>query len=79
MASTAPKDEMTRVKVALVINLMATLVSFLVLLNIIDTHVTWRIVFCAIGFIGIASLTMMVYSRLIRLQKAEKQQVSRSK
>ena len=68
------KDEITRVRVAFVINLIATLVSFLVLLNLIDTHTTWRIVFGLVGFIGIASLTMMVYFRLTKLQKEQKQQ-----
>ena len=76
MPNSDQKDELTRVRVAFIINLMATLVSFLVLLNLINTHVTWRVVFASVGFLGIASLTMMVYSRLIKLQKAEKQQVS---
>ena len=76
MPNTDQKDELTRVRVAFIINLMASLVSFLVLLNLINTHVTWRVVCASIGFLGISSLTMTVYSRLIKLQKTQKQQVS---
>lgn len=78
MANADQKNELTRVKVALVINLMATLVSFLVLLNLINTHDTWRIVFGSIGFMGFASFAIIIYSRLAKLQKIEKQQISRS-
>jgi len=69
MANSDPKDEITRVKVALVINMMATLVAFLVLINIIQTGGIWRIVCAAIGFAGIASLSIAVYNRLAKLQK----------
>jgi len=76
MANTDQKNELTRVRVAFVINLMATLVTFLVLLNLIDTGVTWRIVFGSVGCVFFAWFTMIIYTRLIRIQKAEKQQVS---
>jgi hypothetical protein len=71
------KDEITRVRVAFVINLIATLVSFLVLLNLIDTHATWRIVCGVIGCIAFISFTTVIYSRLARLQKEYKQQEQR--
>lgn len=77
MTSTGQKDEITRVRVAFVINLIATLVSFLVLLNLIDTHATWRIIFGGIGCIGFISFTTVIYSRLSRLQKEHKQQQHR--
>jgi hypothetical protein len=76
MANTDQKNELTRVRVAFVINLMATLVTFLVLLNLIDTGVTWHIVLGSVGCVCFAWFTMIVYTRLTRLQKAEKQQIS---
>lgn len=76
MANTDQKNELTRARVAFVINLLATLVTFLVLLNLIGTGVTWRIIFGSVGCIGIASFTLIIYTRLVRLQKAEKQQIS---
>ena len=69
MANTDPKDEITRVKVAFVINMMATLVAFLVLINIIQTGAIWRIVCASAGFAGILSLSVAVYNRLAKLQK----------
>lgn len=74
MVNDTQKDEITRVRVAFFINLVATIVSFLVLLNLIDTHVTWRIIFGAIGFTGFISFTAVIYNRLAKLQKEQKQQ-----
>jgi hypothetical protein len=77
MPNTEQKDELTRVRVALVINLMATLVSFLVLMDLIGTHVMWRIVFGAVACTSFACFTMWIYSRFTRLQKEQKQQEQR--
>jgi len=70
MANSDPKDEITRVKVAFVINMMATLVAFLVLVNVVQTGAIWRIICAATGFACIASLSIAVYNRLSKLQKA---------
>jgi L-asparagine transporter-like permease len=74
MRNTDPKDELTRVRVALVINLMATLVSFLVVMNLMGTHATWRIILSSVGCVGFAFFSLVIYSRLTRLQKEQKQQ-----
>jgi hypothetical protein len=71
MANTDPKDELIRVKVAFIINLMAALVTFLVLLNVIQTGAIWRIAFTAVGFAGITSFCVVIYNRLSKLQKAD--------
>lgn len=76
MANINQKNELTRARVAFVINLMATVVTFLVLLNLINTGATWRIVLGSVGCVCFAWFTMTVYTRLVRLQKAEKQQIS---
>lgn len=75
MQNTDHKDELTRVKVAFVIITLATFVTFLVLLNLISTGVTWRIVFGSASCISSAWFATIIYTRLARLQKAQKQQV----
>jgi hypothetical protein len=75
MSNIVQKDELQRAKVALVINVMTTLVTFITLLNMVNTGVTWRIVCVALGFICFFCLTVFVSLRFVKLQKTYRQAV----
>jgi hypothetical protein len=73
MSNIVQKDELQRAKVALFINAMATLVTFLTWINIINTGATLPIICATIGFAGFIFFTIIVYLRFSKLQKTYRQ------
>jgi len=72
MESTANNNELKRVRMVFFINLAVSIIYLLIVFRSINTEVTWRIICSAIGFTGIFAVTVMVFLRLMQLQKAAK-------
>ncbi|SDT45431.1 hypothetical protein SAMN05216490_3541 [Mucilaginibacter mallensis] len=72
MEITNQKDELKRVKTALFLNLLPTGFGLYELIASMNSGTTWRIVCAAVGFGGMLLLSIFVFARLLKLQKAEK-------
>ena len=72
MEATSQKDELKRVRTALFFNLLVTSFGFYEFIVSMNSGTTWRIVCAAVGFSGMLLLSVFVFARLLKLQKAEK-------
>jgi len=70
METTDNKGELKRVRTALTLNLIATAFTLIALIISINSNTTWRIVCSAFGFTCFLTLTIAVYTRLMKLQKS---------
>jgi len=72
MGAISKKDELKRVRTALFLNLLPTAFFLYELIASMNSGITWRIVCAATGFCGMLLLSIFVFARLLKLQKAEK-------
>lgn len=72
MVATSQKEELKKVRTALFLNLLPTSFGLYEFIASMNSGTTWRIVCAAIGFSGMLLLSIFVFARLLKLQKAEK-------
>jgi len=72
MEATSLKDELRKVRTALFLNLLPTGFGLYELIASMNSGTTWRIICAAVGFGGMLLLSIFVFARLLKLQKAEK-------
>jgi len=72
MEAVTKKDELKRVRTALFLNLLPTAFGLYELIVSMNSGTTWRIICAGVGFCGMLLLSIFVFARLLKLQKAEK-------
>jgi|GEM_PF-1013227 hypothetical protein len=59
-------------RIAFWLNLLICAISLIVMISSFDSNEYWRIVASVVGFIGFLTLTLLVFRRMINLEKEQK-------
>lgn len=71
MSSLDKAEKLRRTRIAFWINLPICAISMILVFRSIDSQILWKIIASSIGFLGFLSLTLLIFSQMIRLQKMD--------
>ena len=71
MNSLDKAEKLRRTRIAFWFNLLICAISMIVVFRSIDSQILWKIIASSIGFLGSLSLTFLIFSQMIRLQKMD--------
>jgi len=64
-------EKLRRTRIAFWINLPICAISMILVFKCINSQILWKIVASSIGFLGFLSLTLLLFRKIIRLQKLD--------
>jgi hypothetical protein len=72
MEQTDHTEELKKVRIALVLNLLASIFALFEFFLAMNSNVTWRMICAGVGSFGFLFLTVAIFVRLRKVQKAAK-------